>query len=386
MRLILLATLAVVPGPSALSAQAIDSARLASIRSFIEAQAARDSFSGVVLIAHNGRTVLQHASGLANKAHAVPNRVDTKFYLASMTKMFTGIAIAQLAEQGRLRFPDPVSRFVPEAAQSIGGRITIHHLLTHTSGLGSIWKPEYQRANHALFRRVRDFFPLFIDDPPQFEPGERWAYSNAGYVLLGAVIEQVTGQQYRDYVREHVFRRAGMTSALEDDVEVPVSNRAVPYTRNNWTMPGHAGYTSAESIGLATMMPAGGAVANAPDLLSFANALAANRLLRVAYTDTVTRGKVTYRPGASYGYGFANEVVNGVRIIFHDGGADGISTNLDIIPALGITAIVLSNYDPPAGRRIANHIRQVLTAQPMRNGNDRNISPQSHLRSQGDAG
>ncbi len=346
----------------ALPAQGVDSARLARIRVFIERQAAVDSFSGVVLIARDGKPVLQYAAGLASKSFGMPNRIDTKFFLASMTKMFTGIAVGQLAEQGKLRFSDPVSRYVTEVPTSFGDRITIHHLLTHTSGLGSIWKPEYQRANHALYRNVRDFFPLFISDPPQFEPGERWAYSNAGYVLLGAVVERVSGRSYRDYVREYVFRRAGMPSALADDVELPVSNRAVPYTRRNWTMPGQTGYTSAELIGLVTMMPAGGAVASAPDLLRFANALTSNQLLKAAYSDTVTRGIVTYRAGASYGYGFANEVINGVRIIFHDGGADGISTQLDIIPSLGVTAIVLSNYDPPAGTRIANYIRQVLTA------------------------
>jgi CubicO group peptidase (beta-lactamase class C family) len=278
-----------------------------------------------------------------------------------MTKMFTGVVIGRLAERGRIRFADPIGKYVPEVPKEWANRITIHHLLTHTSGLGTIWKPEYQRANHALYRSVRDFFPLFINDPPSFPAGERWAYSNAGYVLLGAVIERVTGQPYREFVRAEIFRPLNLLSALADDVELPVPNRAVPYTRANWTLPGHQGYASSELIGLSNMMPAGGAVASAPDLLRFANDLMNQRLMNAAYTDTVTRGKVTYRPGASYGYGFANEIVNGVRIIFHDGGADGISTNLDIIPELGLTAIVLSNYDPPAGRRIANHIRAVVT-------------------------
>jgi CubicO group peptidase (beta-lactamase class C family) len=344
------------------SAQGIDAARLAEIRAFVERQAAADSFSGVVLIAHDGKTVFSHAGGMANKSFAVPNRIDTRFILASMTKMFTGVAVARLAQEGKLKFSDPIGRYVPDVPKAWADRITIHHLLTHTSGLGSIWKPEYQRANHGLYREVRDFFPLFINDPPQFSPGDKWAYSNAGFVLLGAVIERASGQTYRQYVRDQVFRRANMTSAFEDDVESPAPNRAVPYTRSNWTMPGHKGRVSSEGIGLSTMMPAGGAVASAPDLLRFANALTGNQLLSPAYTDTVTRGKISYRPGASYGYGFANELINGVRIIFHDGGADGISTQLDIFPELRITAIVLANYDPPAGVRIAGHIRNVLTA------------------------
>ena len=343
-----------------LSGQSPDSTRLIAIERFLQRKAAADSFSGVVLIARGGNPIFQHAAGLANRSFQVPNRIDTKFYLASMTKMFTGVAVARLAEQGKLRFTDAITKYVPEVPKSWGDRITIHHLLTHTSGLGTIWKPEYQRANHGLYRNVRDYFPLFLSDAPAFPPGERWAYSNAGYVLLGAVIEKVTGQSYREYIREAVFRRAQMPGSMVDDVELPVPNRAVPYTRSNWTVPGATGLTSSESIGLSSMMPAGGAVASAPDLLNFANALMSNRLLSPEYTEMVTRGKVTYRPGASYGYGIANEVINGVRIIFHDGGADGITTNLDIIPELGLTVIVLSNYDPALARPVVGYMRRIL--------------------------
>jgi D-alanyl-D-alanine carboxypeptidase len=334
--------------------------QLRQIELYVQRLASADSFSGVVLIAQRGSPVLQLAYGSANKNASLPNRMETRFSLASMTKMFTGVAIGQLAQQGKLRFSDPVSMYISEFPKSTGDRITIHQLLTHTSGLGSIWKDSYQRSNHALYREVRDYFPLFIDDPLQFEPGSRWGYSNAGYVVLGAIIEKVTGSSYRDYVRENVFRRARMTSALQDDIELVIPDRAVPYTRSNWTLPGYSGYSSADLIGLVSMMPAGGAIANAPDLLRFANSLEQHVLLNAAYTDTVTSGKFTYRPAASYAYGFANEVIGGHRIIFHDGGANGISTQLDIIPALRLVSIVLSNYDPPAGTRVATRIRQIL--------------------------
>jgi CubicO group peptidase (beta-lactamase class C family) len=358
--MIVAVTIGMLGHPAPGSAQTVQPQQLREIEQYVKRLAAADSFSGVVLIAQHGMPLLQLAFGDANKGAAVPNRMDTRFILASMTKMFTGIAIGQLAQQGKLRFSDPVSKYVPEFRQPAADRITIHHLLTHTSGLGTIWKPAFHQGNHALYRNVRDFFPLFIDDPPQFEPGSKWSYSNAGYVLLGAIIEKVSGMTYREYVRANVFRPAAMTTALQDDIDLPIPDRAVPYTRANWTLRGYTGYSSSDLLGLVNMMPAGGGISSGPDLLRFANAIEQHVLLNRAYTDTVTSGKFVYRPGASYGYGFANETINGERIIFHDGGADGISTNFDIIPTRRITAIVLSNYDPPAGTRVSARIRQIL--------------------------
>lgn len=331
---------------------------------FVSERANNDTFSGVVFIAKGGTPVFEKAYGMANKGFSVPNRVDTKFNIASMTKMFTGVAIAQLAQSGKLHFADTVSQHLPDFHRAIADRVTIHQLLTHTSGMGSIWKQEYHRGNHALYRDLKDFLPLFQNDPLQFEPGAKWSYSNAGFMVLGAILEKAGGQQYGDYVRQHIFEAAGMRDTGSVDIERPVPNLAVPYTRQNWTMPGEKDWTSAVLIGLVNMIPAGGATSNAPDLLKFSRALTGFRLLNQEFTQQLITGRFEYRPGVSYAYGIADERVQGHRILFHDGGADGISANMDIFLALDYTAIVLSNYDHPAVNPVKNKIRQLLMAAP----------------------
>lgn len=350
-----------MPAPTQSSAR-VDEAWTLELEQFVGASASDDTFSGVVLVAKGEVPVFQKAYGLANKGFAVPNRIDTKFNIASMTKMFTGVAVAQLAQAGTLRFSDTIAAHLPDFPRAVADHVTIHQLLTHTSGMGSMWKPEYQRANHALYRDLKDFFPLFQNDPLQFEPGTKWSYSNAGFMVLGAIIEKASGERYVDYVRRHIFQPAMMSETDGVDIERPVPNLAVPYTRSNWTMPGEKGWTSAILIGLVNMIPAGGATSTAPDLLRFSRALTEHRLLNEELTRTLTTGRFEYRPGASYAYGIADERVNGHRILFHDGGADGISANMDIFVDLGYTAVVLSNYDHPAVNPVKAKIRELLTS------------------------
>ena len=352
--------------PAALAAQVdatraqarFDSALVAEVTALARQRAAADSFSGVVLLARGNRQLLLLPLGYRDQEQRLPNEGSTRFAIASMTKMFTGVALGQLVQQGRLRFTDTVRMLAPVLPAALAGRLTVHQLLTHTSGLGSIWGEEFRRRGGDSFHRPRDFYPLFTNRPLEFEPGSRWGYSNAGYVVLGDLIERVSGEAYPDFIRRHVFGPAGMSMAPDDELSVPDAERAIPYSRQ---LSDSHRLERADRLGLRRMMPAGGAVASAPDLWRFAQALTGHRLLNAAYTDTVTTGKVTYRRGASYGYGFANEVVNGQVVIFHDGGAEGISANLDIFPATGHVAIVLSNYDHPAVGPIRDLIRARIT-------------------------
>lgn len=352
-----------------------DSALVAEVAALARQRSAADSFSGVVLLARGDRQLLLLPLGYRDRERRLPNEGTTKFAIASMTKMFTGVAVGQLAQQGRLRFSDTVRMLAPALPAALAGRLTVHQLLTHTSGLGSIWGDEFQRRGGESFHAPRDFYPLFVNQPLQFEPGARWGYSNAGYVVLGDLIERMSGKGYADYIRRHVFAPAGMSTAPDDELSRGDPDRAIPYSRQ---LSNSRGLERADRVGLRRMMPAGGAVASAPDLWRFARALTGHRLLNAAYTDTVTTGKVRYRPGASYGYGFANEVVNGQVVIFHDGGAEGISANLDIFPATGHVAIVLSNYDHPAVGPLRDLIRALVT----RRGTDQQ-SPRRARRSRG---
>lgn len=160
----------------------------ADLDAYLDDLAQKDELSGVVLLTRGSETLFSKAYGLADRERNIPNRIDTKLNLASMNKMFTGMAIAQLAEKGKLSFDDKVGKHLPDYP---------NHLLTHTSGLGSYWNPRYQAAKDRL-QTLGDFLPTFADAPLAFQPGERFEYSNAGYIVLGLVVEKVSGESYAD--------------------------------------------------------------------------------------------------------------------------------------------------------------------------------------------
>lgn len=328
------------------------------IMPFVEA----DEFSGAVLVA-NGHTVLfKHAYGLASQRFHVPNQVDTKFNLGSMNKMFTGVAIVQLAEQGKLSFEDTIDTYLPDYPREIAEKVTIHHLLTHTSGMGSYFNERFDTVWAGL-RTVEDFIPLFRDDPLSFEPGERYQYSNSGFILLGAIIEHVTGQDYFTYVRDHIYQPAGMinTDAYEMDRSVP--NLAIGYTHRGVQGELEQGERR-NNLFLHVVKggPAGGGFSTLDDLHKFSLALQEHRLLSPEYTNILLTGKVERSAsGAKYAYGFGDETYNGYRIVGHNDGAPGISSRLHIYLDTGYTVVVLSNYDPPIAGKVATKIRELLT-------------------------
>lgn len=329
---------------------------------YLKRLVAGDVFSGSVLIAKNGNPIFQNAYGLASKAYNVPNRIDTKFNLGSMNKMFTAVAIAQLVEQGKLSFEDTVGKILPDYPnKEVAEKVKIHHLLTHTSGLADYFTPKFFETTKQRFKAVNDYLPLFVDEPLLFQPGQRMSYSNAGFMLLGAIIEKVSGQDYFTYVREHIYKPAGMkdTDAYEMDHDTP--NLAIGYTNEGEDgrfIPG----PRANNLYLHVVKggPAGGGFSTAPDLLKFANALTGHKLLSPRYTDIVMTGKVDASPGVKYGYGFFCSEVNGKRRIGHSGGFPGINSELDIHLDTGYTIIVMSNYDPLIAQQIVLKIGQVL--------------------------
>src|SRR5262249_55537043 len=181
---------------------------------FVSKLAGADVFSGAVLFAKDGRVIYKKAFGTANKDFNAPNRVDTKFNLGSMNKMFTSVAIAQLVERGKLSFDDPLSKFLPDfPSKEAAEKIKIKHLLSHTAGLGSYFNNKFMESSRARFRTVNDFMELAKEEKLQFEPGSKWSYSNTGMLVLGAVIEKATGQNYYDYIRENIYKPAGMINS-----------------------------------------------------------------------------------------------------------------------------------------------------------------------------
>lgn len=325
---------------------------------FLEKLAASDSFSGAVLIAQDDKPIFRKAYGMANKDGNVQNRVTTKFNLGSMNKMFTGVAVAQLAEQGKLSFNDTVGKYLPDYPnKAVADKVTIHQLLTHTSGLGDYLHDKFSAAQSG-FKRVADYLPVFANDPLAFEPGRGWQYSNAGYIVLGAIIERVTGQSYYDYVQKHIFKPAGMNHTGFYPPVGDLPGAAIPYTnfgpKGPWQGPRHA----AERVELRGG-PAGGGYSTVDDLLKFSIALRRHKLLSPQYTDIITTGKVD-APFGKYGYGFGVVNFKGVRSFGHNGGAPGISAQFDVYPDLGYTVIVLSNYDPPSMVKVLSKIRTLI--------------------------
>jgi hypothetical protein len=205
---------------------------LQEVKDMMQRLTKADVFSGTLLIAKGDKVLMTFVGGEASKRFHVPNNMDTKFNLGSMNKMFTATSIMQLVERGLLALDDPISKYVDESwlPKEITSKITIHHLLTHTSGLGSYFNETYMKGSRELFRYVEDFKPLVQGEKLAFEPGERFRYSNTGMLLLGVVIESVTGQSYFDYVRKNIYEPAGMKNSDSFEMDYPVENLAIGYS------------------------------------------------------------------------------------------------------------------------------------------------------------
>ena len=341
---------------------------VAEAGALIDRLAAADAFSGTILLAKDGKPIYEAARGFASRQYAARVNRDTKFNLASIGKNFTAIAILQLVEQGKLALNDPIGKHLPDYPNAdVREKVTIHHLLTHTSGLGDIYGVKYDCARLNL-RSVRNYFPIFADDPKPlaFTPGERWQYSNIGYILLGAIIEKVTGSDFYDHIRAHVFRPAGLTNTDYYEADRDTPNLATGYTHFKSLDAGDYEFRLNElrnTLPGATIKgnPQGGAFSTAPDLFRYT--LALPKLVRPETLALMTAPKVEARRVdaaiTSWGYGFELENVNGQRVMGHTGGDFGVSSVFRLYPDSGnYTLIVLSNTD--RGGQIALYKLQEL--------------------------
>lgn len=330
-----------------------------------ERAAAQDIFSGVVLVSKGDRVIFHRAYGQAEKSFGVPNKLDTKFHLGSMGKMFTSVAIAQLVQAGKLSFDDTLAKLLPEYPnKEAAGKITINHLLTHTAGLGGFFdRPLYNRRQR--YKTQAEYIPVFANEPLLFEPGTRASYSNEGFIVLGAVIEKVTGQNYLDYVREHIFKPAGMKDTDAYALDETTPNLAVGYMRSDddpfGVEPRRPNFMFLGWRGNAC----GGSYSTAPDMLRFAQALRGYKLLGKDLTEKVTgqQGQQGLMPG--YGYGFETREVSGKSVRGHSGGGpnSGINSDLKIFWDGSYTVAVLGNYDAPAAQALARRICDFLALQ-----------------------
>ncbi|NTV72525.1 MAG: beta-lactamase family protein [Azonexaceae bacterium] len=227
---------------------------------------------------------------VSSETPSVPaNLVDTKFNLGSMNKMFTAVAILQLVEQGKLSVGDRIIDVLPDYPnREVPAEVTIDQLLTHTAGMGDCFTGDFFTTPPEQLKTVAGYLPLFVDKPLQFEPGTQYAYSNEDYIVLGLIIEKITGQSYFDYVRENVYALAGMVNTDAFDLDTPVPNLAIGYTTQD--AEGNQTGELADNTPLMPVKgtPAGGGYSTAGDLLSFKEALLGNKLLSPEFTNLQT--------------------------------------------------------------------------------------------------
>ncbi len=304
---------------------------VAALGKEMAAKAAADEFSGVVLLAKDGKTIFRQAYGFADLGLKVPNDAETKFNLGSINKVFTRIAIEQLALAGKLSLDDTIGKWLPEYPnKDAAAKVTIRQMRDMRSGLGDIFTEEFEKGAKDRLLKPRDLFVLFADKPLLFAPGTQQQYSNAGYVVLGAIVEAASGQDYYEYVREHIYKPAGMTSTDSWELDVPVPDRAVGYTKEGPRGPAPGG--GRRNNLFSTFFkgsPAGGGYSTAGDLLRF---------------DTALRAGALFADGRKIaGIGAA-------------GGTPGCNALLEQMPQ-GYTLIVLSNYDPPAAMDVGKSVR-----------------------------
>lgn len=322
-----------------------EAAIIEEFATLLKDQAAAGKFSGTALLARGNEILFETAYGLASRRHNVPNNVGTRFHMGSMSKMFTGVAICQLAEEGKLKFEDLVEVHLPDYPNfRVAETVTIHHLLSHTSGMGDYLNDAFRDAIPSL-ETISDLLPLFAEDDLAFEPGTRWSYSNAGPVVLGLIIEAITGENYFDYVGEHVLARAGMTSSGHWPLHLPTPNLATGYTRFGQTGGRDRKWISNIYIVGNMASPAGGAYTTVGDMLRFSRALQSGKLLSAEMFATMTKVRNASGRGMKYGYLHAELGSREVQIFGHPGGGPGVSTNFSYQMESGYTMVVLSNID-----------------------------------------
>jgi len=327
-------------------APAIESAELAKkLDAALQEISAKDEFSGVVLVAQKGAPVFQKAYGLQSKEYGVPNNLETKFNIGSIDKVFTEIAIGQLIERGKIAsVDDKLEKYLPDYPNHEAARtVSLRQILNMQSGIGDFFGPDFRSSPKDKFRSIADYLPLFASKPLAFPPGTKRQYSNGGYIVLGAVIEKLTGQSYYDYVRDNIFKPLGMESTDFYEGDVPTPNLASGYThRGSESGPRRNNIYTRPAKGSS----AGGGYSTAGDLLKFANAMDAGKIKKPDFEENAP--KPPNAPFASMrGLGIA-------------GGAPGLNAVLETALPGGYAIVVMSNYDPPSADEVSGKIREIM--------------------------
>jgi CubicO group peptidase (beta-lactamase class C family) len=318
-------------------------------------------FNGSVLVSENGKVIYKKGFGLANMEWEVPNQADTKHRLGSVTKQFTAMLILQLVEKGKLDLNVPITTYLPDYPKETGNIITIHHLLTHTSGI-----PNFTSfKNYLKDLSINTFSPdalikIFADSSLQFKPGEKFSYSNSGYLLLGVIIEKVSGKSYEQILRENILNPLKMNNTGYDHHETILKNRASGYENK---------YKNADYIDMSVPYSAGALYSTVEDLYLWDQALYNETLLSSKTRDLLFKPYIKAM-GRSYGYGwyiakdrFGN-TGDSLIVIGHSGGINGFNTYIQRIPSDKNLILLLNNTGSAPLMEINRAIMSILYNTP----------------------
>jgi CubicO group peptidase (beta-lactamase class C family) len=328
------------------------------LESYIDAQESVDGFCGTILVSQSGKRLFSKAKGLANREHLVPNHTDTKFRIGSVSKQFTAAAILLLQEQNKLSVVDRVDKFISDYPN--GNEITIHHLLTHTSGV-----PNF--TNFSEYNSIaRKFSPLestilhFKHLSLEFNPGERFFYSNSGYVILARIVELVTGECFSNYLDKSIFRPLGMYNTGSDNYDTVLLYRATGY--KVW-----GDYVHADFIDMSIMMGAGGLYSTVEDMYMWDDALYSDKLLSEKSRNLMMTPHAAVNGITSYGYGLniSNEVIlkNSLqthKVIGLSGAINGFMTEYQRFTNEDLLIIVMSNVHPSQPANILKDVARII--------------------------
>lgn len=315
-------------------------------------------FNGSALVAENGKIIFKKGFGQANMEWNIPNQPDTKFRLGSITKQFTAFLIVKLAEEGKLKLDVPLTTYLPDYPKENGDKITIHHLITHTSGI-----PNYTSVPNFLKEKSRnpstpeEFVKTFNKLPLDFKPGEKFSYSNSGYFLLGYIIEKTTGKTYEQYLQETILTPLKMVNTGFDHSEVILKNRAAGYEKKGKS------FVNSSFIDMSIPYAAGSLYSTVEDLYLWDQALYTTQLLSEKSMESLFKSYISFGD-ESYGYGwFLSEEKIGnkqYKIIEHGGGINGFNTIISRVPADKNLVVLLNNTGGTILGEMNEAIRAIL--------------------------
>ncbi len=293
---------------------------------------------GVFMVAKNGKIIYQKAFGKANLELDVNLTTENVFQLGSITKQFTAIAILMLEEQGKLDIKQTISKYIPDYPK--GDSITLHHLLTHTSGIKDFTKMKSLKEIAQKEMTPKMLVDFFKNEPADFTPGEKFEYNNSGYVLLGYLIELVSGETYEDFIERHIFEKLGMNQSYYASEREIINKRAYGYQKKE------SGYVNKTSINFSVPFSSGSLMSTASDMLKWQNALNQNLLLSASFINKAfTTYKLNNGTAFTYGYGWHIKEINGTSTREHGGSIFGFKTMGVYIPSQNIYVLGLSNCD-----------------------------------------